>query len=1132
MSLGEKIKLLRKSKNLTQNELGKLLNVSFQAVSKWEKNLSQPDIETIKKICEIFEINVDDFLKDNFTLKPNKEVVHSKVEKSALYNEVNTSNEKALVLSRNQLIIIICAALAAILAVVGIILAITIPNSRRGSVYDSVNPSVVCVSTTAGNNLLFGSGFFISNTQVVTNYHVVAGIESGKVKLSDGTELNITDIAGYDRERDIAVLIVDTEPLKDSEEFKGGVKTVRLGNSDNIRVGDRVYAIGYPQSYFIGNNVSTLTEGIISKTSYMHEGYSYIQTTADITNGNSGGVLVNESGEVIGITTAQLSVTGEDYMNMSIPINSLKNLDKSHNYTLEEFVAYNAIYTIRFYVDSYVDEVKSVHYNESVESYIPTKTGYTFVRWNDELGTEFNFNTPINKNTNLYAEFTPNEYTITLFLDGGSLEEGTENSVKVTYNAPFTLPTPTKEGFEFIRWTLNGSELPAVYNIADDSIATAVWREEPKTITYILNDGTNNAENPTSFRNDESLTITLKPASKDYYKFDGWYLDSSFNTQVTEINTFGEDDITLYAKFTPITYTIDYELNDGSVIHTFKRRYTIEDTFTLPNNLEKAHYDFLGWICLQDETREPKLNYTVQNRAGNLTFEAIFEPTKYKATFDLDGGTLAKGEELFDTFTYFDNFELPKLEKEHYVHIGYTINGYYMPGNKPYTSLPSWGVDATFKAVYEKFNYEINYYDLSGNLFKTDYYTFDQFPVTLENFAPEDAFEVKDDKNYSSAELTTEISSITEIGNHSIYKNFYATAVVEYTINSYNKNVTITGTNFKGTVYIPAEIGDFPVVSISFGGNTTIETLYVPNTVATYGYRCFKNSTTLKQVLMYESELVNTREGTIGEQAFYGCTNLEKLELPDNVTIIDGNAFSLTTSSLSMNIPGSLERIEDYAFSNSGFNTTESFPETLTYIGRGAFNNCPILENELFTIDNCVVINNILVLGRVNQEDGKTSVIPENVTRLTGGCYGGDYLSYDRLTKTIVIPDGVSSIPAYFVNYSYVETIEIGANVTSIIYNAFNSCPSIENVYIRGAHRSLSVSTSSDINYYYEANNYIESYKTYCKLDQGYAHWVGTNVLEFNGETYNYKQEEPTFPGNFWYYDEVTGKIKLWGQNA
>ncbi len=580
MSLGEKIKLLRKSKNLTQNELGKLLNVSFQAVSKWEKNVSQPDIETIKKICEIFEINVDNFLKDNFTLKPNKEVVHSKVEKSALYNEVNTSNEKALVLSRNQLIIIICAALAAILAVVGIILAITIPNSRRGSVYDSVNPSVVCVSTTAGNNLLFGSGFFISNTQVVTNYHVVAGIESGKVKLSDGTELNITGIAGYDRERDIAVLIVDTEPLKDSEEFKGGVKTVRLGNSDNIRVGDRVYAIGYPQSYFIGNNVSTLTEGIISKTSYMHEGYSYIQTTADITNGNSGGVLVNESGEVIGITTAQLSVAGEDYMNMSIPINSLKNLDKSHNYTLEEFVSYNAVYTIRFYVDNYVDEVRSVHYNETVESYTPTKTGYTFVRWNDELGTEFNFNTPINKNTNLYAEFTPNEYTITLFLDGGSLEEGTENSVKVTYNAPFTLPTPTKEGFEFIRWTLNGSELPAVYNIADNSIATAVWREEPKTIIYILNDGTNNAENPTSFRNDESLTITLKPASKDYYKFGGWYLDSSFNTQVTEINTFGEDDITLYAKFTPITYTIDYELNDGSVIHTFKRRYTIEDTFT------------------------------------------------------------------------------------------------------------------------------------------------------------------------------------------------------------------------------------------------------------------------------------------------------------------------------------------------------------------------------------------------------------------------------------------------------------------------------------------------------------------------------------------------------------------------
>ena len=574
MTLGEKIKLLRKSKNLTQKELGNLLNVSFQAVSKWEKNLSQPDLDTVKKICEIFEINIDDFLKDDFSIKPNKKIIHKKIEKPSTNVESSSPNQKALVLTRKQLIIIVCSAFAFIFAFVGIILAVTIPNTKS-SVYENVNPSVVCVSITMGNDMKFGSGFFISKNQVVTNYHVASNIENGKVKLSDGTELEITNVAGYDKKRDIAVLIVDTEPLKDSEEFKNGVKIATLGNSNNIRVGDKVYAIGYPQSYFIGNNVSTLTEGVISKTSYKYEGHSYIQTTADITNGNSGGVLVNERGEVIGITTAQLSVSGEDYMNMAIPINDLNKVEKNHNYTLEEFVTYNAVYTVRFYVDNYVDEVRSVNYNENVDSYVPTKSGYTFVCWNDENGIEFNFDTPININTNLYAEFIANKYTITLFLYGGSLDDGVQNTVEVTYNEPFSLPTPNKDGFEFIKWTLNGADLPNVYNIPDNSIATAIWREEPKTITYVLNDGKNNSDNPTSFRTDENSTITLKPATKDYYNFDGWYLDINFNNLVTEINTLGEDNITLYAKFTPISYKVTYNLNKGTVSYTFKRNYTI-----------------------------------------------------------------------------------------------------------------------------------------------------------------------------------------------------------------------------------------------------------------------------------------------------------------------------------------------------------------------------------------------------------------------------------------------------------------------------------------------------------------------------------------------------------------------------
>ena len=78
MNYGNKIAELRKSKNLTQSELGGKLNITAQAVSKWENNLSEPDIDSIKKMCEIFEISVDEFLG----ISKHKEVAATKTEQS------------------------------------------------------------------------------------------------------------------------------------------------------------------------------------------------------------------------------------------------------------------------------------------------------------------------------------------------------------------------------------------------------------------------------------------------------------------------------------------------------------------------------------------------------------------------------------------------------------------------------------------------------------------------------------------------------------------------------------------------------------------------------------------------------------------------------------------------------------------------------------------------------------------------------------------------------------------------------------------------------------------------------------------------------------------------------------------
>ena len=70
MNYGSKIAELRKSNNLTQAELGAKLNVTAQAVSKWENGLSEPDIDSIKKLCELFSVSVDQFLDFSKKMTP------------------------------------------------------------------------------------------------------------------------------------------------------------------------------------------------------------------------------------------------------------------------------------------------------------------------------------------------------------------------------------------------------------------------------------------------------------------------------------------------------------------------------------------------------------------------------------------------------------------------------------------------------------------------------------------------------------------------------------------------------------------------------------------------------------------------------------------------------------------------------------------------------------------------------------------------------------------------------------------------------------------------------------------------------------------------------------------------------
>ncbi len=164
-----------------------------------------------------------------------------------------------------------------------------------------------------------GSGFLISEDgYIVTNNHVVEDVDKIKVKLRDGREFEAKKI-GSDPETDVALIKIEAS----------GLKNLRLGDSDKIKIGEWVIAIGNPFGLS-----HTVTAGIISAKgrSRLESGsivdyQDFIQTDAAINPGNSGGPLLNLNGEVIGMNTAIYTRSG-GYMGIgfAIPINMIKYL--------------------------------------------------------------------------------------------------------------------------------------------------------------------------------------------------------------------------------------------------------------------------------------------------------------------------------------------------------------------------------------------------------------------------------------------------------------------------------------------------------------------------------------------------------------------------------------------------------------------------------------------------------------------------------------------------------------------------------------------------------------------------------------------------------------------------------------
>lgn len=184
-------------------------------------------------------------------------------------------------------------------------------------IYDQVLPSVVCVTADQGNgSASVGSGVVLTQSgYIVTNFHIIQGGVSLNVGLLSSTANYDAKLVGYDEELDLAVLKIEAQ----------GLTPARLGSSDQLSVGDSVYAIGNPMGYLHG----TMTEGIISSPTRTIQvdgkDMNLLQTSAALNSGNSGGALTNAYGQVVGITSAKITGVENDTviegLGLVIPIN-------------------------------------------------------------------------------------------------------------------------------------------------------------------------------------------------------------------------------------------------------------------------------------------------------------------------------------------------------------------------------------------------------------------------------------------------------------------------------------------------------------------------------------------------------------------------------------------------------------------------------------------------------------------------------------------------------------------------------------------------------------------------------------------------------------------------------------------
>ena len=337
----------------------------------------------------------------------------------------------------------------------------------------------------------------------------------------------------------------------------------------------------------------------------------------------------------------------------------------------------------------------------------PTRTGYTFLGWTGEGITTPQPNVTIPKGSTGDKTYIENweltEYNITMELNGGS---GQEKVVYTMTDEDFELPTPTRNGYEFVGWTGEGITTPQTSikipkGSTGNKAYTANWQVIEYTITLDTNGGP--VVSPIKYTVEDLFTLPyiLRPG----YEFAGWTLDGSgmlpFTPLIIYPGTTG--DLHYKAEWRLAEYTITMDLDGGSGQE--KVVYTITDEeFELPTPTRNG-YEFVGWTGERITTPQTSVKIP-KGSTGNKAYTANWKVIRYTITLVTNGGAVIASIR----YTVEDSVTLPIPPDRP----GYEFSGWVLDGSGQFPSTPmiipagSTG-DRIYKAEWREATYTITF---------------------------------------------------------------------------------------------------------------------------------------------------------------------------------------------------------------------------------------------------------------------------------------------------------------------------------------------------------------------------------------------------------------------------------------